>query len=126
MNLLWVPHYHCSNVNLIVIKQLLTLVHDRCLWLSMPIPITGMLIHRITLLSHLGLNPTKEFSKKMSERDLAEKMKEKFKLVKKPCGYSITSITDLVVKISTYILAGKVMRKCRADKVPTPVISLAA
>ena len=60
-----------------------------------------MLIHQITLLPHSGLNPAKEFGGKTSERDLAKKMKEKFKLVKKPHEYSITSITDPVVKIST-------------------------
>lgn len=61
LNLLWVPHYHCSNINIIAIKQFLTLVHDGCLWLSTLILITDMLIHRIKLLLHLGLNPAKEF-----------------------------------------------------------------
>ncbi len=62
----------------------------------------------------------------MGKRDLAEKMKDKFKLVKKPCGYSITLIIDPMVKVATQILASKVMRKCRADEVPTPMVSLAA
>ena len=52
LNLLWMPQYHRSNINLIVIKQLLTMVHDRCLWLSVAIPITDMMIHQITLLLH--------------------------------------------------------------------------
>lgn len=62
----------------------------------------------------------------MSKHNLTKKMKEKFKLVKKLCGYSIASITNLVVKIAMQILAGKVMRKCRAEEVPMLVISLAA
>ncbi len=48
LNLLWVPHYHHTPINLIVIKQLLCLVHDGCLWLEDSIPITNMLIDRIT------------------------------------------------------------------------------
>lgn len=126
LTLLWVPHYHHSNINLIVIKQLLTLVYDGCLWLSTLILIIDMLIHQITLLLDSGLNPTKEFGGKTSEHDLTEKMKEKLNLVKNPCGYSITSITNPVVKIATQILAGKVMRKCRANEVPVLVISLVA
>ena len=47
LNLLWVPHYHHTPINLIVIKQLMCLVHDGCLWLEEPIHITNMLIHRI-------------------------------------------------------------------------------
>lgn len=104
----------------------LTLVHDGFLWMSTLIPIIDMLIHRITLLPHLGLNPAKEFGGKTSERDIEEKMKDKFKLMKKLHGYSITSITDPTVKIATQILASKIMRKCHADEVTMPVISLAA
>jgi len=77
----------------------------------MPIPITDMLIHQIMLLPHSGLNPAKEFDRKTSEHDLTERMKKKFNLVKKPHEYSITSITNPMVKISTQILVGKVMRK---------------
>lgn len=101
LNLLWVPHYHRSNINIIYIKKLLTLVHDGCLWLSALIPITDMLIHQITFLPHLGLNPAKDFGGKTSERDLVEKMKKKVDLVKNPRGYSITHITNPAVKIST-------------------------
>lgn len=85
-----------------------------------------MLIHRITSLPHSGLNPAKEFGRKTGEHDLAERMKDKFKLVKKPCGYSTSSITDPMEKVATQILAGKVMRKCRTNEVPTPVVSLTA
>ena len=126
MNLLWVPHYHCSNINTTYIRQLLTLVHDGCLCLGAPIPITNILSHRIMLLPHEGLNSAKEFGGKASEHDLAENMKKKFELLKKLHGYSITSINDLVVKISTKIIVGKVMRKCRMDEVSVPVISLGA
>lgn len=101
LNLLWVPHYHRSNINLIVIKKLLTLVHDGCFWLSTSILIIDMVIHQITLLPHLGLNSAKDFGGKISECDLVEKRKEKFKLVRKLREYSITSITNLIVQFAT-------------------------
>lgn len=47
LNLLWVPHYHCTPINATCIHQLLTLVHDGVLWLGGPIPITDMLIQRL-------------------------------------------------------------------------------
>jgi len=56
LNLLWVPHYHCSNINTTCIWQLLTLVHDGFLSLGAPIPIMDMKIHRIAHLLHEGLN----------------------------------------------------------------------
>lgn len=104
LNLLWVPHYHRTIINMTCVHQLLTLVHDGCLWLGGPIPITHMLIHRIAHLLHEGLNPAKEFDRKAREKDLADKMKKEFALVKNPCRYSIMSINDLAVQISTQIL----------------------
>jgi len=52
-------------------------------------------------------------------------MKKKYKLAKKKRGYAISSISDKVVKVATQILAGKVMNKCCADKVPMPMVALA-
>jgi len=66
------------------------------------------------------------FGEKGGEQALTEAMKEKFKLVKKPWGYAISSISDPTVKVAMQILVGKVMRKCRADEVPTPIVALAA
>lgn len=51
--------------------------------------------------------------------------KEKFKFEKKKRGYVISSINNKVEKVSTQILARKVMEKCRADEVLVPVIALA-
>jgi len=45
------------------------------LWLGGHIPITDMLIHRITHLPHEALNPTKEFGGKTGEKELVERMK---------------------------------------------------
>jgi len=76
-------------------------VHDGCLWLGIPIPITDILIHKITHLPHEALNPAKEFRGKVGKRDLAKKMKKNFELVKKPRSYSIMSINNPTMNIST-------------------------
>ena len=101
-------------------------MHDGCLWLEEPISITDMLIHRITRLSHARENPAMAFGGKVGEHDLTEEMKDKFKLARKSCGYSITSITNPMVKLAAQILTGKIMRKCRVDEVLALVVSLMA
>lgn len=55
---------------------------------------------------------------------LAESMKAKYKLEKKKRGYAISNIKDKGVHIETQLLACKVMRKCRDDEVPMPVVAL--
>ena len=86
---------------MIVIKQLLCLVHDGCLWLEEPIPITNMLIHRIMRLPYTREYLAMAFGGKAGEHVLAEAMKEKFKLVKKSCGYVISSICNPAIKVVT-------------------------
>lgn len=79
LNLLWVPHYNRALITMVVIKQLLWLVHNGCLWLEELIHITNILIHRITRLTYTGENTTMTFGRKAGEHALAEGMKEKFK-----------------------------------------------
>lgn len=126
LNLLWVLHYNLTPITVLVIKQLLCLVHDGCLLLEEPIPITDRLIHRITRLPYTRENPTMIFGGKGGEQVLAEAMKEKFKLVKKPRGYAIFNICDPAVKVAMQILARKVTRKCHTDEVLAPVVALAS
>jgi len=76
-------------------------VHDGCLWLEEPIPITDKLIDRITWLPCTGENSDMMFGEKGGQHTLVEDMKEKFKLMKKSRGYAISSICDLVVKVAT-------------------------
>jgi len=52
-------------------------------------------------------------------------MKEKFRMVKKSCGYDINSISDQGVSFVAHILVRKIIRKWRANEVPTTVVSLA-
>lgn len=64
------------------------------------------------------------FGRKYGEQALTKAMKQKFKLVKKPCGYAISSICDTTVKVAMKILARKVMRKCHTNEVSVPVVAL--
>lgn len=53
-------------------------------------------------------------------------MKRNFKLVKKSCGYVISSIAYGALYFVAQILARKIMRKYRVDEVSMPVLYLAA
>ena len=55
---------------------------------------------------------------------LTEAMKKKFKLEKKKQGYAISNINNSAIKVTTQILAGKVMQKFHTDEVPVPVVAL--
>lgn len=77
-------------------------------------------------LATFRLESSEEVWQKHSEHDLAVKMKKKFDLVKNPCKYSIISMNDPAVQISTQILAGKVMRQFCMDEVLAPLMSLVA
>lgn len=124
LNLLWVLHCNRTSVTILVIKQLLFLVHDGCLWLEEMIPITYMFIHIIKHLPYIGEKLSMIFGGKGGKYALAESMKKKFKLVKKPCRYAISNIYDPTVKVATQILIGKVMQKCYVNEVLVPVIML--
>lgn len=76
-------HYHRSPINMICVHHLLTLVHYVCIWIGEPIPIIDMLIHKITELPYKGVNPAREFGGKPGEKDLEDKMKKEFGLIKK-------------------------------------------
>jgi len=48
-------------------------------------------------LPYKGADPAKEFGGKSGEKELTKKMKTKYGLVKKSCGYSILYIQDHAV-----------------------------
>ena len=72
LNMPYVSHFNRTNINIVCVRQLLTLVHDGCLWLGEPIPINDMLIHWITMLPHEGVDPIKAFGVKSKEKQLAD------------------------------------------------------
>ena len=75
------------------------------------------MIHRITQFPYTRENLAMIFGRKGGEQALAKAMKEKFKLMKNPRDYAISSICDPAVKVARQILVGNVMQKCRVDEV---------
>lgn len=71
------------------------------------------------------MNLIKAFGRKEGEHNLTERFKDKLDIMKKPHKYSISSIIDPAVKVSTHILVGKIMQKCHVDEVSAPIVSLA-
>lgn len=91
------PHSSHSVINTVYVRQLLVLVHDGCLWLGGPIPVTDMLVHRITLFHYQGVNPANAFVGKSREKKMIDEMKSYFRLVKNSRGYTIRPISDGIV-----------------------------
>lgn len=112
-------------MNIVYVHHLIALVHDGCLWISENIPITNILIHRITKLPYKGADLDKDFGGKIKEKKLVDKMKTKFGLIKKLHRYSIHSIQDQAVQFDAEILVRKIKRKCCVDEVLVLVVSLA-
>ena len=72
-------------------------MHDGCLLLEELIPILDKLIHRIMCIPYTGENLVTIFGRKGGEKALTKSMKEKFKLVKKPHGYTTSKICRPIV-----------------------------
>lgn len=123
LHLLLISNFHWAPIMMFVIRKLLFLVHNGYLWLEEPIPITVELIHRISHLPCMRRDPM-EIAGKSVDLVLIEAIKKKYKLEKKQRGYVITSIQDKWVRVTTQLLAGKVMRKFHSNEVPTIVIAL--
>lgn len=84
-------------MTIFVIMKLLFLVHDGCLWLEEPIPITAELIDLICLLPYKGKDPMM-MEGKSNDLALTKATKTKYKLEKKKRGYAIASIKDKGVR----------------------------
>lgn len=75
-------------------------MHDGCLLLEEPIPITDQLIHRITQILCKGEDPVNISEGKSDDVAIVEAMKKKFKLEKNKRGYIISSIKNVAVKVA--------------------------
>ena len=125
LNMLYVLHFSRTTINTVCVQQLLTLVHDGCLWLGGPILIDDMLIQRITTLPYRGVSPEDDFLGNSLEKMLVDQMKSDFQLIKRSRAYAISLMRDEVVWFATQILVGKIMRKCHEYELSALVISLA-
>lgn len=95
------PHFHRAPITIFVIRQLLYLLHDGCLWLEEPIPIMTDLIHRISELPYKGEDPATILEGNGSDSVITEAMKKKFKMEKKKRGCTISSINEKAIHVET-------------------------
>ena len=110
LKMLDVLHFGRSTQVTIVVKQLLVLVHDGCLWIGdKKILINGELIHRITGLPMEGPDPGTEFPSKHEDTKLAQSMKERFGLTKGKHGYHTSVIQEQNILFVADLLACKIM-----------------
>lgn len=82
LNLLRIPHFVRSPELNMVVKVLLSCVHDGYLWLDCKIDVNVDVIHRITGLSKVGTDPTLHFVGKNLDQKLAVKLTKEFNLTK--------------------------------------------
>ena len=100
-------------------------MHDRCLRVGDPIPITDSLFHWITKLLYKRADSEKEFVGKSKGKKLVDHIKTAFGIVKGEHKYSIHSITDQEVQSAVQILIGRIIKKWHVYEVSVLVISLA-
>lgn len=112
LNLLGMPHFSHYNITNRIVRQLLALVHDGCLWIQDHIPIDAALIHRITGFPMKGLNPMEHVSKKY-EKHITDNVRDDYHVEQNTRGFMISTISNLGVCMGTLSLACKMMRKCQ-------------
>jgi hypothetical protein len=69
-----------------------------------------------------GEDPFPLFTDKANEKELSERIKEKYGTYRGACGIDVASITDDTIRFATQVLACKLLRKCHKDQVPMGAI----
>ena len=82
LNLLCIPHFACIPELNAVVKVLISCVHDGYLWLDHKIELNVDVIHQITRLSKVGIDPTMHFVGKSLEKNISTKLTKEFNLTK--------------------------------------------
>jgi len=126
LKMLNATHFGRSFANTTCVRKLLVLIHDGHLWTRNKIPIDQVLIWRNIGLPYRGWNPVEEFVGKDKDHAVVENMKKTYGLVKGNRGYNINLISDQAVQFVAHIFAGKIMRKCCANEVPSSIVSFVA
>jgi len=121
-NLFDIPHFGRSNEINSCVKMLLMFVHGGYLWLDRRISIDIYLIVCIIGISLKWEDPSPLFFDKKNENALSEITREMFHTHRAQHGLDVTSICDPKVRFLMYILACKLLRKCRKDQIPVIII----
>ena len=82
-------------------------------------------IHHITGLSKVGVDPYPHFVDKNLDQKLVAKLTREHKLSKGMRSYDSAEIQDQSLRFTVQLLDGWVLRKCQPNEVPTGGIDLA-
>jgi hypothetical protein len=107
-------------------KNMLAVTHEGDIWLDKLVPITIELIAQITGLPIRGMYPTLILDDKSKEKALEEEIKKKYGTTRGTRGIMIKLINNTATHLGENILTCKFLKKCREDKVPAGVITVAA
>ena len=124
LNLLQIPHFGCNNEINVVIKVLLSCVHEGHLWLDHRVDIMIDLIHQIIGLSKTGANLVAHFVGKDQDKKLAVRLTKKYNLTRGGRVYDAVQIEDKPFRFTVQLLVGRVLRKIRPNQVSGPTIEL--
>ena len=80
LNVMRIPHFDRSPKLDVIVKVLLSCMHDGFFWLDKKIDLNVDVIQRITVLSKVGTDPFVHFVGKNLDRKLATKLTKEFKL----------------------------------------------
>ena len=92
LNLLRIPHFGQSPKLKVVVKVLLSCVHDGCLWLDSKIDLNVDVIHRIIGTNKVGTDPSTHFIGKSLDMKLVVRLTKEFNLTKGGRAYDAIDI----------------------------------
>jgi hypothetical protein len=121
MNLLEIPHFGRGREVNNCIKQLLAVMHGCILWLDTQVSIDVDLIEEITGIPTNGEPPAQYLDDKTKEKALEEDMKQTYGTERGSRGIIINKISE-PTRITTKIMASKLLRKCHKEEVPASII----
>jgi hypothetical protein len=120
------PHFGRGQYATACFKQLLAVTHGGDIWLDKLVSVDVELIANITGLPSRGMDPMQFLDNKSREKVLAEDMKNKYATDRGTRGIIIKRINDAATQLGEKILACKLLRKCRREKDPTGVVTVAS
>ena len=104
------PHFGCIEKVNVHVKQLLLCFHGGCLWLIHKTLVDVKLVLLIIGLPLAGVNPTPFFARKDTNTMLTNKLKEKYDMKRDMIGFTISSINEIIVRLTAKGLSSKLLR----------------
>jgi len=123
LNFLYILYFGRSVEINICVNLLRGCILGGFLWLDRLVSIDTKIIVWITKSPSVGEDPLPLFTYKLNEKELAERMKDKYDTFIGVYGLDITSINDDTVRFTMKVLAYNLLRKYHKDQVPIGVIA---